>query len=68
MKEKTLITIKKQVESLINVSQFLINENTRLRELSVGTLETVKLLPGYQEAIDQLKKNVEEKNNDETSK
>ena len=68
MKEKTLITIKKQVESLINVSQFLINESTRLRELSVGTLETVKLLPGYQEAIDQLKKNVEEKNNDETSK
>ena len=61
MKEKTLIKIKKQLESLINVSQFLINENTRLRELSVGTLETVKLLPGYQEAIDQLKKNVEEK-------
>ncbi len=67
MKEQTLITMKKQIESLINVSQFLITENTRLRELSVGTLETVKLLPGYEEAIEQLKTKVAEKETNGTS-
>ena len=67
MKEQTLITMKKQIESLINVSQFLITENTTLRELSVGTLETVKLLPGYEEAIEQLKTKVAEKETNGTS-
>ena len=33
---------------------------THLRELSVGTLETIKLMPDYQDAIDALKKQMEE--------
>ena len=39
--------------------QQMINEMTHLRELSVGTLETLKLMPDYKDAIDALKKQME---------
>ena len=42
------------------VLQHVINEISHLRELGVGTLETLKLMPGYQDAIDELKKKMEE--------
>jgi hypothetical protein len=45
---------------MTNVLQQLISEITHLRELSVGTLETIKLMPDYQDAIDALKKQMEE--------
>ena len=60
MKEKTLIEMKNKVEAQNRVLQALINEITHMRELSIGTLETVKLMPGYQDAIDTLKSNMEE--------
>ena len=60
MKEQTLLEMKNKVEALTRVLQQLITENTHLRELGVGTLETLKLMPGYEEAIDQLKQNMAE--------
>ena len=45
---------------MINVVQQLLSENTYLKDLSVGTLEAVKLMPGYDEAIEQLKEKVKE--------
>ena len=66
MKEQTLLEMKNKVEALTRVLQQLITENTHLRELGVGTLETLKLMPGYDEAIEQLKQNMaEEKENKE---
>lgn len=61
MKEQTLLEIKNKVDAITRIIQQLINEITHLRELGIGTLATIKLLPGYKEAIDQLKKNMEEK-------
>ena len=65
MKEQTLIEMKNKIEASTRVLQQVINEISHLRELGVGTLETLKLMPGYQDAIDQLKlkmeENVEEK-------
>ena len=65
MKEQTLLEMKNKVEASTRILQQIIPELTHLRELGVGTLETLKLMPGYQDAIDQLKKtmedNVEEK-------
>lgn len=58
----------KQIQALINVVKQLLDENTYLKDLSVGTLETVKLMPGYQEAIDQLKEQIKEKENSDESK
>jgi hypothetical protein len=59
MKESTLLEMKKKVESLTNVIQYMINEMNHLKELGIGSLETLKLMPGYQEAIDELKINME---------
>ena len=52
--------LEKKVQALINVVQQLLSENTYLKDLSVGTLEAVKLMPGYNEAIEQLKEKVKE--------
>ena len=58
MKEKTLLEMKKKVDALSNVMQMVYNEIGNLRELSVGTLETLKLMDGYTEAIETLKTNM----------
>ncbi len=60
MKESTLIEMQNKIKSLTNVAQQIINEITHLRELSIGSLETIKLMPGYQDAIDALKKQMED--------
>mgnify|MGYP006185272573 CR=1 FL=1 len=67
MKESTLLEMKNKVDALARVMQQVINEISHLRELSVGTLETLKLMPGYEDAIGKLKlkmdENVEQKKN-----
>lgn len=62
MKEQTLLEMKNKVEATTRVLQQMINEIMHLRELSIGTLETVKLMPGYEEALEKLKENMLEKN------
>ena len=56
MQETTLLEMQNKIKAITNVLQQLINENTHLRDLSVGTLETLKLMPGYEKAIEDLKK------------
>ncbi len=58
MKESTLLEMQNKIKALTNVIQHLINDNTQLRELSVGTLETLKLMPGYDKAIEELKESL----------
>ena len=60
MKENTLLEMKNKLDAMTRVMQQVINEIAHLRELGVGTLETVKLLPGYEDAINELKKKMEE--------
>ena len=55
MKESKLLEMQNKIKAMTNVLQQLINENTHLRDLSVGTLETLKLMPGYEKAIEDLK-------------
>ena len=55
MKESKLLEMQNKIKAITNVLQQLINENTHLRDLSVGTLETLKLMPGYEKAIEDLK-------------
>lgn len=54
MKEQTLIEMKNKVETLGSLVQQIINELGNLKNLSVGTLETLKKIPGYEEAINEL--------------
>ena len=58
MKEETLLQMKNKVESLTNVIQHMLQEMNNLRDLSVGTLETLKLMPDYDEALGKLKENL----------
>jgi beta-phosphoglucomutase-like phosphatase (HAD superfamily) len=59
---------QKQIQALINVVQQLLDETAYLKDLSVGTLETIKLMPGYQAAIMQLKEEVEKNKDQDESK
>ncbi len=61
MKESTLLEMQNKIKALTNVLQNLLSENLQLRDLSVGTLETLKLMPGYDEAIEQLKEREKKK-------
>ena len=61
MKESTLLDMQNKIKALTNIVQNLLSENLQLRDLSVGTLETLKLMPGYDEAIEQLKESVTKK-------
>ena len=67
MKEQTLLEMKNKVESLTRLMQYLLNETTHLKELSVGSLETLKLMPGYEQAIEQIKEKVAEEPSGGTS-
>jgi len=54
-KQSRVDLLEKKTEALIRVVQQLLDENAYLKDLSVGTLETVKLMPNYEEAIEKLK-------------
>ena len=60
MKESKLLEMQNKIAALTRVIQQMINEMNILSTTVMGTLETVKLMPGYQEAIDELKIKAEE--------
>ena len=51
MKEQSLVEMKNKVEALIRVLQDVMNEQKHLTVLAAGTLETIKLMTGYDDAI-----------------
>jgi len=55
MKEQKLIIMYNRVEKLGALMEGVLIELTNLRDLSVGTLETLKKMPGYEKAIEELK-------------
>jgi len=59
--------LEKKIQALIGVVQQLLDENAYLKDLAVGTLETIKQMPDYDEAIEKLKEQVA-KESSETEK
>ena len=59
-KQSRIDLLEKKIQAAINIIKQLLDENAYLKDLSVGTLETVKLMPGYEEAIEQLKTKLKE--------
>ena len=55
MKESKLIEMRNKVETLGGVANQLIREINNIKQLAVGTLETIKCMPDYDEAIEKLK-------------
>ena len=60
MKEQTLIEIKNKVETLGKVNNYLMSEVAQLKDLAIGTLETIKQMDAYEQAIEDLKKKMAE--------
>jgi len=63
MKESTLLEMKNKIEAMGRVIQMLLNEINNVRTLSVGTLETIKHMPGYEDALGKLKEKTKEEKN-----
>jgi len=59
MKESKLIEMKNKVETLGGVANQLIREINNIKQLAVGTLETIKCMPDYNQAIEKLKAKAE---------
>jgi len=57
----------KQIKALINVIQQLLDETAYLKDLAVGTLETIKCMPDYEEAIEKLKEQVDKQAKEDDS-
>ena len=55
MKEQTLIEMRNKIETLGGVANQLIKEVNNIKQLALGTLETIKQMPDYEEAINKLK-------------
>ena len=59
---------QKQIDAIIGTLRNMMGEMENLRNLSVGTLETVKLMPDYQKALsDLMEKNKEQTKQEETN-
>ena len=58
MKESKLIEMKNKIKALTNIVQKLITELQFTREVAIGSLETIKKMPGYEEALNKLKNEV----------
>tara|TARA_R100001509_G_scaffold74796_1_gene41812 strand:+ start:659 stop:877 length:219 start_codon:yes stop_codon:yes gene_type:complete len=60
MKESTLLEMKNKIESLTNIIQYLLTEYEHIKTLSVGTMKTIKHMPGYDDALGILKKEIKQ--------
>ena len=64
MKENTLLEMQNKIKALTNVVQHLVHEIEYMRTVSYGTLETIKQMPGYEEALGKVKEKVKESKKD----
>ena len=48
-----------KIEKIDSILKDVINEMLNIKSLSVGTLEALKRMKGYEKAIEQLKKDAE---------
>tara|TARA_B100000900_G_C20016460_1_gene488083 strand:- start:205 stop:423 length:219 start_codon:yes stop_codon:yes gene_type:complete len=68
MKENKLIEMSNKIDTMGNVLNRIIQELNTMKDISVGTTELVKLLPGYKKALKELTKMFEEKKKEQQDK
>ena len=59
MKENILIEMRNKIDALTRVMQQVIYDVNETKDLSRGTLEVLKKIPGYKKAVDELKTEIE---------
>ena len=57
-KQSRVDNLEKRMATTTNVVQQILNELSYLKDLSIGTLETIKNMEGYEQAIEKLKEKV----------
>jgi len=65
MKEQILIEMRNKIETLANIANQLIKETNNIKQLAVGTLQTIKQMPDYEQAIEKLKDQAAEQSSEE---
>ncbi len=55
--QKNVGLLKAKNEQLTENLKLLIKEEQQTRELAIGCLELLKLMPGYEKALEKLQKN-----------
>ena len=60
--------LEKTVNAQNRIVEHLLNELSNVRDLAIGTLETLKLMPGYEKAIEQIKQSIKESSKTEKVK
>lgn len=57
-KQSRIDLVEKKIKALTNVMQGIMDQMAQMQDLSIGTLETIKLMPDYNEALDKLKESL----------
>jgi hypothetical protein len=57
MKENELLRMRRDLDTVGAILQKTLEDNKNLKDLAIGTLELVKLLPDYELAVEKLKQN-----------
>ena len=65
MKESTLVEMRNRIDTLGQVLQGVTHELTNLRDLAIGTMELVKQLDGYEDALKKLQDKIQEESKEE---
>lgn len=60
MKEQEIIKAVKKMENISGQMNAVIGQMNNLKDLTIGTLETLKRMPGYDKALEKLKKDMSE--------
>ena len=52
--------LEKKLDAQNRIVEHLLNELSNMRDLAIGTLETLKLMPGYEKAIEQIRESIKQ--------
>ena len=66
-KQSRVDLVEKKIKALTNVMQGIMNDIAQMKDLSIGTLETIKLMPDYNDALDKLKENLKKEEDNDNS-
>ena len=61
MKEQELIKMVNTTKNIQGVNTALVSQMNNMKDLIIGAIETIKRMPGYEEALEQLKEDISEK-------
>jgi|TARA_R110002074_G_scaffold294216_2_gene465793 hypothetical protein len=68
MKENKLIEMSNKIDTMANALNRIIQELNTMKDISVGTTELIKLMPGYKKALKELKIAFEERKKEQEDK